>query len=61
MTKPNVGERENKPLTPAGANPLSESLGAGYQGRTEELLDFPEHTLRFLGTAAQQKRDREVG
>lgn len=53
MTKPNVGERENKPLTPARANPLSESLGAGYQGRTEELLDFPECTLRLLGTAAQ--------
>ena len=57
MTQPSLGERENKSLSPVTTNPLSESLGAGYQGRTEELLGFPDSTVRFLRTAAQQKRD----
>ena len=48
MTQPNLGERENESRTPATTNPLSGSLGAGYQGRTEELLGFPDSALRFL-------------
>lgn len=61
MTQPNLGERENESRTPAMTNPLSGSLGAGYQGRTEELLGFPDSALRFLRIAAQQKRDWEEG
>lgn len=61
MTQPNMGERENKSLTPVRTNPLSESPGAGYQGSTGELLGFPDSALRFLRTAAQQKRNWEEG
>ena len=56
-----LGRKGKQSLTPSTTNPLSGSLGAGYQGRTEELLGFPDSALHFLRTAAQQKRDWEEG